>query len=110
MRWFHRLRMRLQMLFHRSDEGARLNDELRFHLEQQIAENIAAGMSVEEARHAAMRRFGNPTVLRDHTRNTWSWNWLEQSFRDIRIGIRTLARTPGFAIVAILVIAIGIGA
>jgi len=110
MRWFHRLRMRLQMLFHRSDEGARLNDELQFHLDLQIAENIAAGMSAEEARHAAMRRFGNPTALRDQTRNTWSWNWLEQCFREVRIGIRTLARTPGFAIVSILVIAIGIGA
>ena len=110
MRWFHRLRMRLQMLFHSSDEGARLNDELRFHLDQQIAENIAAGMSSEEATHAAMRSFGNPTALRDETRSTWSWDWLEQFFRDIRIGIRTLARTPGFAIVSILVIAIGIGA
>ncbi len=110
MRWFHRLRMRLKMLFQRSDADAQLNEELQFHLDQQIAENIAAGMSAEEARHAAMRAFGNPTALRDQARNTWSWTWLEQFFRDIRIGIRTLARSPGFAIVSILVMAIGIGA
>lgn len=109
MRWLRQLTMRFQMLFHRSKEGARLNDELLFHLDQQIAENIADGMNPEDARHAALRSFGNPTALRDQTRNTWSWNWLEQIFKDIRIGIRTLARTPGFAIVSILVIAIGIG-
>jgi predicted permease len=109
MRWFQQLMMRSQLLFRRGKEGARLNDELEFHLDQQIAENIAAGMSAEDARHAALRTFGNPTVLRDQARNTWSWNWLEQIFKDIRIGTRTLARTPGFAIVSILVIAIGIG-
>jgi len=110
MRWLQQLTMRFQMLFRRREEGERLNDELQFHLDQQIAENVAAGMSLEDARHAARRTFGNPTVLRDETRHTWSWNWLEQIFKDIRIGIRTLARTPGFAIVSILVIAIGIGA
>src|SRR5277367_6028845 len=98
--------MRVRMLFRRNEADAQLNDELQFHLDQQIAENIAAGMSAAEARHAAMRSFGNPTGLRDETRNTWNWNWPEQFFRDIRIGIRTLARTPGFAIVSIVVIAI----
>ncbi len=110
MRLFHQLAMRLQMLFRRGEESARLNDELQFHLEQQIAENMAAGMSMEEARHAAMRSFGNPTSLRDETRSTWSWNWLESLLRDARISTRTLLRTPGFAVVATLVMALGIGA
>jgi predicted permease len=110
MRWIHKLTMRLQMLFHRGKAGARLNDELQFHLDQQIAENIAAGMNPEEARQTAMRSFGNPTALRDQTRDTWSWNWLESLIRDIRIAARTLRRTPGFAIVATLVMALGIGA
>jgi predicted permease len=110
MRWLYRLAMLFQMLFRRGRERARLNEELQFHLDQQIAENIAAGMSTEQARHAAMRSFGNPAALRDQTQNTWNWNWVEQYLRDIRIGIRTVARTPGFAIVSILVIAIGIGA
>ena len=57
MRWLHKLSMQIRMLFHRNEEGARLDDELQFHLEQQIAENVARGMSAEEARHAAMRSF-----------------------------------------------------
>ena len=56
----------------------RLADELDFIIEQQIAENVAAGMSAEEARHAALRTFGNPTALREQTRETWSWNWLDR--------------------------------
>ena len=92
MRLFHQLAMGLQMLFRRGKEGGRLDDELQFHLEQQIAENRSAGMSAEEARHAAMRSFGNPTVLRDETRSTWSWNWLESLLRDARISTRTLLR------------------
>jgi predicted permease len=110
MRWLHRLSMQIRMLFRRGEEGARLNDELQFHLEQQIAENIAAGMNAEEARHAAMRLFGNPTALRDQTRDSWGWNWLDQLWRDLRYGARTLKRTPGFSVIAILVMALGIGA
>jgi predicted permease len=110
MRLFHKLAMLFQMLFRRGKEGAHLTDELQFHLDQQIAENIAAGMSREEATHAAMRNFGNPTALRDETRSTWSWCWLESLVRDARIAARTLLRTPGFAIVATLVMALGIGA
>ncbi|MGP8173835.1 MAG: permease prefix domain 1-containing protein, partial [Terracidiphilus sp.] len=63
MRWLTQLRMRIQMLFQRGKAGARLDEELRFHLEQQIAENIAAGMNAEEARFAALRAFGNPALL-----------------------------------------------
>lgn len=110
MRWAGRLRMAWRMLVGRGRAGERLDDELAFHLEQQIAENLAAGMTAEEARYAALRTFGNPAALRDEARATWTWNWLEILLRDVRIGVRTLARTPGFAVVAILVMAIGIGA
>jgi putative ABC transport system permease protein len=110
MRWLTQLRMQIQMLFQRGKAGARLDEELRFHLEQQIAENIAAGMSAEEARFAALRAFGNPALLREQARATWSWTWLELLMRDVRYGVRTLARTPGFTAIAILVMALGIGA
>jgi putative ABC transport system permease protein len=110
MRWLTQLRMRIQMLFQRGKAGARLDEELHFHLEQQIAENIAAGMSAEEARFAALRAFGNPALLREQVRATWSWTWLELLMRDVRYGARTLWRTPGFAVIAILVMALGIGA
>jgi predicted permease len=98
------------MLLTRGRAALRLDDELRFHLDRQIAENIAAGMSAAEARTAALRTFGNPALLRDQTRATWSWTALESLLRDLRYGIRTLWRSPGFAAIAILVMALGIGA
>jgi hypothetical protein len=110
MRWLIKLRMQMNMLFGREQAGARLDEELRDHLERQIAENIAAGMSAEEAHFAALRTFGNPVLLREQSRAAWSWTWLELLLRDVRYGVRTLARTPGFAAIAILVIALGIGA
>src|SRR5215467_4879536 len=110
MRWAQQLRMRILMLFHRRNENARLQKELEFHLEQQIAENLSRGMSPEEARFAALRRFGNPTLLREETRTMWSWNWIEKIWRDLRYGLRTLRRAPGFSLVAIVVMALGIGA
>jgi predicted permease len=110
MRFFDRFRMAASMLFHRNAETQRLNDELQFHLQQQIAENKAQGMSEDEARSAALRAFGNPTLLREQARSHWSWNGLEKFMRDLRYGFRTLSRSPGFAIIAILVMALGIGA
>jgi putative ABC transport system permease protein len=100
----------MRMLFRRGQAGARLDDELRFHLERQIAENVAAGMSAEDARSAALRSFGNPALVRDQARATWSWAQLESIARDVRLGMRTLGRSPGFAAIAILVMALGIGA
>src|SRR5260370_38496326 len=88
----------------------RLDAELGFQLEQMVAKNIAAGMNPDEARYAARQAFGNPTLLREQARDTWSWNSLELVLQNMRIGLRTLARTPGFAFISILVIAIGIGA
>jgi hypothetical protein len=110
MRWFARLRVQLQMLFGRARAAAHLDDELQFHLDRQIAENVAAGMSRDEARYAALRAFGNPDLTREQTRAAWSWNAPESLLRDLRIGIRTLLRAPAFAVIAILVMALGIGA
>src|SRR5689334_1266032 len=102
--------MKALMLFQRKSEKAHLQAELSFHLEQQIAENLATGMDPEEARLAALRMFGNPTLLSEEARSAWSWNWLESVWRDVRYGLRTLTRAPGFALTAILVMALGIGA
>jgi hypothetical protein len=110
MRWLEQFRMAVLMLFRRKAQSARLNDELTFHLDQQVKENIARGMAPEEARYAALRTFGNPTQLRDEARSSWSWNWLEKILRDLHYGVRTLTRSPGFSLTAILVMALGIGA
>src|ERR1700738_2962036 len=110
MRWVNQLSMKAKLLFGRRRAGSQLDEELRFHLERQIAENIATGMTRDEARIAALRTFGNPTLLRDQTRSTWSWTWLDTWIRDARIATRTLWRTPGFSLIAIAVMALGIGA
>jgi predicted permease len=110
MRWLDRFRMAMLMLFRRQTQTARLDHELQFHLDQQVKENIAKGLAPDEARYAALRAFGNPTQLRDDARSSWSWNWLEKFLRDLRYGARTLTRSPGFSLTAILVMALGIGA
>ena len=102
--------MKLCSLLRRRRESERLDDELEFHLERQIAENIAAGMRPDEARAAALRSFGNPALLRDQTRATWNWNGFESFLHDLKYSVRTLVRAPGFAAIAVLVIALGIGA
>jgi predicted permease len=102
--------MRLHTLISRHAADAELDSELRFHLEQQIAENRAAGMNETEARQAALRLFGNPGVVRDHARATWSWQWLESLARETRHSVRGLLRAPSFALTAIAVLALGIGA
>src|ERR1700683_5866682 len=89
---------------------ADLDRELRSDLELEEDEQRESGISEEEARHAALRAFGNLTLIREQTRAIWSWNWLESLARDLRFSLRTLRRTPGFSVIAILVLALGIGA
>lgn len=110
MRWLAQLQMRIWMLFGRGQAAARLDQELRDHLDRQIAENIAADMSAEEARYTALRAFGNPALLRDQARAAWNWSWLEVLLRDVRYGVRTLSRSRGFSLIAIAVMALCIGA
>lgn len=110
MRWMNKMSMRIQMLFDRKKSGAQLDAELQDHLERQIAENVAAAMSAEEARSAALRAFGNPALLREQARATWSWNRLESLGQDAHFAVRSFARNPGFAATIIGTMALGIGA
>jgi hypothetical protein len=110
MVWARRLWLRFQTLLRRQRIVRRLDDEIQFHVDQLIAENTAAGMSREEARYAALRTFGNSTVLKEQTRETWGWIWLDQVERDLRYALRILRRAPGFTVAVTLVMALGIGA
>ena len=110
MRWVDQMKKTAATLFRRQQETARVKEEMQFHLEQEIAERVAHGASPEAARKAAMRDFGNPTLLRDEVRRGWSWGWLETIWRDLRFGTRALMRSPGFTITAIAVMALCIGA
>src|ERR1700760_3552396 len=89
---------------------AELERELRSDLELEEEEQREGGISGEEARYAALRAFGNPTLIREQTRAIWSWTWLESLARDLRLSLRTLRRTPSFTVIAVLVMAMGIGA
>lgn len=99
----------MKMLFRRA-AASRLDEELRFHLERETAEKIAKGMPAEQARLAALRAFGNPALLRDQTRSTWNWSRIESLIFELRCCARALWRSPGFAAIAILIMALGIGA
>src|SRR5215472_11702015 len=89
---------------------ADLERELLSDLQLEEEEQREHGTAPDEARSAALRAFGNPSLIREQTHEVWSWDRIETLLRDLRISMRTLARQPGFSAVAMLVIAVGIGA
>jgi macrolide transport system ATP-binding/permease protein len=86
-----------------------LDEDIREHLERETQDNIDRGMSPEEARYAALRKFGNVTRVKEQTHEVWSIVWFEQFLRDVRYGVRTLGRSPSLTIAAVLAIALGVG-
>src|SRR5215469_8728428 len=110
MRWRYKLPLRLHSLFRKNKAEMELSDELQFHLQNQIDEYVAQGMSPREARRSALRSLGGVEQVKEECRDARRVNFIDNFLQDLRFGLRMLRRNPGFAVLVILCLTLAIGA
>src|SRR6266581_6151381 len=110
MRWYYKLPLRLHSLFRKDKAELDLRDELQFHLQNQIEEFVAHGMNPQEARRAALQSLGGVEQVKEECREMRHTNLIENFLQDVRFGFRMLRRSPGFSVLTILCLTLGVGA